>query len=155
MSKTHKKWWHFSPPFDFFGINPTFFINGDDKTVTWIGFFCIVGFLSILLVVSLIFFISFFKEGKTDLYISNLILSASPVLSLQEKKFLLIIKHNYPVTGPFHGLQDKFFSIRFHQNSQSPDTPNPYEMKRNPRPLVPCEDIKMDISDVNYSPELI
>lgn len=100
---------------------------------------------------TVLYTIDFFRNVYSKIYINNLVLDGPPVLDLKDKNFVMFIKHNYPTSGQFFGLQDKFFTLKFHKIVQSPDTENPYEVNRIPTELVSCSEIKTDISRVNYS----
>ena len=60
-----KPWFYFTPPFDIFGIQPSFFISGQDKTVTWLGFFSTIILLLALLAVSIFYTVNFFRNRES------------------------------------------------------------------------------------------
>ena len=51
----------FRAPFDFFGVNPRFYVNGRNRTLTWIGCLC-----STILVGSIITIFIFFLRSHTQ-----------------------------------------------------------------------------------------
>lgn len=54
------------PPFDFFGINPKFYINRRIKTVTWVGFLATLGLISLGLSILIIYLRSYSQKVSTD-----------------------------------------------------------------------------------------
>lgn len=47
------------PPLDAFGLNPSFYLQGKDKTVSWVGFICSLMLIISILVVVIIESISY------------------------------------------------------------------------------------------------
>ena len=47
------------PPFDFFGITPTFYLNGKDKTVSGIGFVCSLVLIGSIAAISILYGVNF------------------------------------------------------------------------------------------------
>lgn len=63
----------------------------------------------------------------------------------------MVFRHIYPEDKPFFGLTDKFLKIEVRQSTQLPTTEYPFESDYKNHELVPCQDIKLDLSKVNYS----
>jgi len=59
-SGVSRKSWR--PPFDFFGMVPSFYLNGKDKTVSGIGFVCSILLVGSLAAVSILYGVSFLKN---------------------------------------------------------------------------------------------
>ena len=92
-----KRPWHeIRPPFDVFGIQPSFYISGEDKTVTWLGFISTLTLVGVIITVSTFYTINFFRNKESKVYINDIILDGSPELQLNNKNFLLMFKHVYP-----------------------------------------------------------
>jgi hypothetical protein len=52
----------FKPPFDLFGIHPSFYLTGENRTVTWVGFFATLILISLMLWAIVVHTVSFFKK---------------------------------------------------------------------------------------------
>lgn len=137
------------PPFDFYGMKPSFYLNGKDRTVSCIGFFCSIVLAGSLIAVSVLYGLSFVKNKTQTVYTSLLSATNAPVIDLKEKKFLIAFRSHYPDDKPFHGLQEKFFKIKFYRTDESPI--NDIDWNRVEAPAVPCTEIKMDLTEVNHS----
>ena len=98
-----RPWYHFRPPFDVFGIQPSFYISGDDKTVTWLGFISTIILVTAIITVSVLYTIEFFRNKESKVYINDLVLDSPPTVTVNNSKFLVMIKHVYPESGPFYG----------------------------------------------------
>lgn len=144
----------FRPLFDIFGVHPNFYLNGRDKTVSWIGCICSLVLFACIAVVGIIEIVSFVQKKNFELYTSEESLPEKPVIDVSTKGFLVVLRSIYPEGKPYSGLQDKFFTlnstaITYKRDSHVPaGTPdlNPIDMK-------PCEELEMDVSDANYSAE--
>lgn len=84
------------PPFDFFGISPHFYINGSDKTVSYVGFACSLILICTLTLLSTIYAINFIKNKNSVVYSSLKTAKDAPVIDLAEKKFILAYRISYP-----------------------------------------------------------
>jgi hypothetical protein len=93
----------FEPPFDFYGVSPTFFIDGKDKLTSWIGCICSLILLAILSGVSIYYLILFFRKDNMSVNSKVDTLDKFPFIDLAERKFLFVVRGNYPEDGPFRG----------------------------------------------------
>lgn len=146
-----KKPWQFRPLFDLFGIQPSFYLDGADKTVSWIGFISSILLVSIVALVGIFYTVDYFKNGDPTVYINSKILSATPTVNFENKNFFMVFKHNYPEGKPLSGLQDKIFHMRFWKSVGDP-TSTGYVFSKQTMPLKPCSQLKIDTSDLQYAP---
>lgn len=145
----------FKPPFDLFGMQTSFFLNGEDKTVTWFGFIFTIVLAGVIIAVSLIYTVNFFRNVESKVYINDVILDAPPILQISNRNFLLMFKHIYPETGPLHGQQDQIFKLRFHYIITRPDTEILYQHDRVPLTLIPCKNLELKFDDIKLSEDEI
>lgn len=68
VKQPKKKPW--KPPFDLFGITPTFYLNGKDKTVSGIGFICSIVLILTIALVSILYFVNFIGNKNQKIYSS-------------------------------------------------------------------------------------
>lgn len=104
----------FKPPFDLFGMQTSFFINGEDKTITWMGFISTILLGSAIITVSIFQAYYFYKNSEPVVYINDLVLDGPPVIKISNKNFIWMVRHIYPENGPFYGQQDKIFKAKFY-----------------------------------------
>lgn len=144
----------FRPPFDLFGMQTSFFINGEDKTLTWMGFISTIILASAVITVSMFQTYYYLKKKDPRVYINDLVLDGPPTIKLSNKSFVFMVKHVYPANGPLQGQQDKIFNIKFNQQFAFPDAvPIPYLPDRYSLPWAPCKDIQFNLEGVEHSPE--
>lgn len=86
-----------------FGIQPSFFISGEDKTVTWLGFTSTIFLVVTIIAVTVFYTVDFFRNGESKVYINDLILDGPPKLSVNNTSFLVMVKHVYPESGSLYG----------------------------------------------------
>ena len=139
------------PPFDFFGITPTFYLNGKDKTVSGIGFICSMILIGSILGIGILYGVNFFLNKNLKIYSSLETVSDAPVIDLQERKFLIALRSLYPENLPYSGMQEKFFSIKYYITVEAPEFE--FEENRSEGLIVPCEKVELDLSDVSKSEE--
>lgn len=99
----NKPWYFFRPPFDLFGIQPSFFISGEDKTVTWLGFISTIILVTAIITVSVFYSIDFFRNKDSKVYINDLVLDGPPTVSVSNKNFVMMFRHIYPESSPLFG----------------------------------------------------
>lgn len=144
-------------PFDVFGLNPTFYVRGSDKTVTWIG--CLCSFLLVFCLASVISFycLAFFKKEESKVTSTLIASKQYPFTDFAKEKQLIMIYSYYgggPITapgGPYTFEFQKFFNLAAY--IVSVDTKNGTGTTRKKLPIVHCSQIKTDMSDVNHSRE--
>ena len=147
-------------PFDVFGLNPTFYVRGSDKTVTWIG--CLCSFLLVFCLASVISFycLAFFKKEESKVTSTLIASKQYPFTDFAKEKQLIMIYSYYgggPITvagnagSPFTFEFQKFFNLAAY--IVSVDTKNGTGTTRKKLPIVHCSQIKTDMSDVNHSRE--
>lgn len=91
------------PPFDIFGMQLSFMINGEDKTITWLGFVSSIILVSAVIAVSVFQGIYFYKNEESSVYINDIVLNGSPTVELNNTNFIMMVRHIYPQTGPLYG----------------------------------------------------
>lgn len=91
------------PPFDFFGISPSFYINGSDKTVSCVGFVCSLLLIGTLALLSLFYALDFIRNKNFVIYTAEKTDKETPLISLKEKKFILAYRSTYPSNLPYSG----------------------------------------------------
>lgn len=141
----------FKAPFDLFGIQPSFFISGDDKTITWLGFISTIILVTSIIAVSIFYTIDFFKNKESKVYINDIILNGFPEVRLSNKNFVLMFKHVYPASGQFASEQEKIVKLKAHLITAAPTTPIPYLESRSPLVLAPCNTLALNLTGVSYS----
>lgn len=145
------------PPFDFYGITPQFYLNGNDKTVSWIGCVATVILGCLMLAVAIHYFLIFVKKEDSTIFTQIDSVLKYPFVDLKEKGVIYVIKTSYPTTGPFYSQRNKFFTVEAEAESMSPEIlyPGafPYEPRRTRLPMVPCTQLTVDLKDVNFSPK--
>lgn len=50
------------PPLDFYGVSPTFYMDGEAKSVSWVGCACTVVRGAILAVITVYYFLIFIRK---------------------------------------------------------------------------------------------
>lgn len=100
------------PPIDFYGVQPTFYIQGDEKNSSWIGCLCTVVLAAVALAVTLYYFLIFVRKEDMTVYSSVKALEKFPFVNLSKRKFILVVRGSYPEDGPYRGQFDKFFTFR-------------------------------------------
>jgi hypothetical protein len=65
---------------------------------------------------------------------------------LQERNQLIVLKSNYPDGLPYSGMQDKFISVAMWVAIEDANRDIPYEPSLTRLSLIPCSEIKMDLS---------
>jgi hypothetical protein len=108
------------PPFDFFGMTPSFYLNGKDKTVSGIGFLCSIVLVLSLLAVTIIYSIIFLQNKSMTIYTSLETVDNTPEIELKDKKFVIAYRTFYPNNKPYSGMQEKFFKVKFYRTDESP-----------------------------------
>lgn len=78
-TKKKRSW---RPPLDFFGMTPSFYLNGKDKTVSGIGFVCSIVLVGSLAAVSLLYGVSFIRNKNQTVYTSLQTVTDAPVIDL-------------------------------------------------------------------------
>lgn len=144
------------PPLDAFGLNPSFYLQGKDKTVSWVGFICSLMLILSIATVVIIESISYLQNKNSEIYVNLEASQKYPIIDLTEKKFIVVIRNIY--TGStFAGVpQEKFFQVNYYRVTQSEDKELDgviFAADRTLVPQIPCEELKMDLSGVNYSSE--
>lgn len=144
-------------PFDVFGLNPTFYVRGSDKTVTWIG--CLCSFMLVFCLASVISFycLAFFKKEESKVTSTLIASKQYPFTDFSKEKQLIMLYSYYSggpvgITGqemPF--VFEKYFNLASY--IVSVDTKNGTGTTRKRLPIVHCSQIKTDMSDVNHSRE--
>jgi hypothetical protein len=81
--------------------------------------------------VSVFYTIDFFRNVDSKVYINGLVLDGPPSLMVNNKNFLVIVKHVYPETGSLYGMQDSIFNLHFFLKKQIPGKEFPYTNDRN------------------------
>ena len=127
------------PPFDFFGISPSFYINGSDKTVSYAGFVCSLLLIGTLGLVSFLYALNFIRNKNYVVYTTQNTAKDTPLISLGEKKFLLAFRSNYPEHLPYFQLQQSFFTVKVFESRQLPK--NDYMQDRVEVKAEPCDKI--------------
>lgn len=69
MAKSLKKFKSFKdqrrkckPLFDIYGVHPTFYLDGEEKTMTWMGCLCTILMIGLFAWVSVFYFIDLLKD---------------------------------------------------------------------------------------------
>ena len=108
----------FKPMFDLFAINPSFYLLGHSKTVSWLG--CIASGVLVGLVGAIVVLYNVSYLRKSNFSISSILQAAeiTPVIDLKEKQFFLAFRGYYPSDGLYFGLEDKFFSFSYSRIKQ-------------------------------------
>mgnify|MGYP000999393171 CR=1 FL=1 len=68
----------------------------------------------------------------------------------------MVFRPIYPEDKPYFGMQEKFFTLDFDLVRLAKDNgvnDIPWFANQMPRKAIPCEELKMDLSDINYSQE--
>lgn len=146
----------FRPLFDIFGVHPNFYLNGRDKTVTWIGCMCSIMLVTSITVIAIMEMVSFSQRKNFELYTSDESLPEKPVLDISTKGFLVVFRSVYPEDKPYFGMQEKFFTLDFYAVQIAIDNVVngvPWSANLKPRKQMPCEELQMDLSNINYSKE--
>ena len=50
------------PPIDFYGVQPTFYIQGDEKNSSWVGCACTVLLGAVCLAITIFYFLIFVRK---------------------------------------------------------------------------------------------
>lgn len=147
----------FKPPFDLFGMQTSFFIGGEDKTVTWLGFISTIILASAIIAVTIFQTIIFFKNVESKVYINDLILDGPPVIKISNRNFLLMLRHIYPSDGQFAGQINKFLDLQMFMVSANPQgvpvAPIPYIQNYLPLTLARCSDLDLSHHQLTVSQE--
>ena len=93
----------FRPPFDVFGTHPNFYLNGNNKTVTWVGCICTLMLLACVAIVCIMEAVSYAGRKNFELYTSEESLTEYPILDMSEKKFMIVLRSIYPEDKPYFG----------------------------------------------------
>ena len=75
----------FKPLFDLYGINPGFYMDQQEKTVTWIGFVCSLILFGCLAGVIIFYFKILVRNEGLDVYNKVETLAKFPFVDLKEK----------------------------------------------------------------------
>lgn len=129
-------------PFDVFGLNPTFYVRGSDKTVTWIG--CLCSFLLVFCLASVISFycLAFFKKEESKVTSTLIASKQYPFTDFSKEKQLIMIYSYYGGGLVNDGTTDhtfefdKFFKLAAY--IVSVDTKNGTGTTRKRLPIVHC-----------------
>ena len=143
----------FKPPFDLFGMQTSFFISGEDKTVTWLGFISTIILVSVIIGISIFYVVIFFRNHQSKVYINDILLDNPPNIKIDNSNFLLMFKHNYPTSKQLSGQQDKIFRLKLNLATEGPETVIPNFTNRYLQASVPCKDLKLNLDGVNVSQE--
>lgn len=145
----------FEPPIDFYGVSPTFYIDGEDKTSSWLGCICSVVLGIVMIAVTVSYFVAFSRKSDVTVYNKVESLSKIPFVDLKESRFILVVRGNYPEDKPFRDQMSSFLTLSVDTFESKPKRiiPEalPFEYNRISKALIPCSELKTDISDVNYS----
>lgn len=78
------------------------------------------------------------------------------MIDLSQRKFIVVIRNVYTGTA-FEGIpQEKFFQVNYYRVKQDQNLEIDgiiFAADRTLVPQIPCEDLKLDLSEVNYSAE--
>jgi hypothetical protein len=109
------------PPFDFYGMAPSFYLNEDLKMKSWGGFICSIILFLALLGIAVFYFLIFIR--RQDMRISNSLdsLEVYPFIDLRERKSLFVLRPNYPSDKPFFSQRNKFYSLVAHYSVITPE----------------------------------
>lgn len=120
MAKSLKKYKSFKnsikklkPPFDIYGVRPTFYLEGEERTLTWIGCLCSIAMIGLLGWLSVSYFINMFKDSNLSVEYSKENLETFPFVDLKEKKQVFVLTPIYGDCNRFKGQLEHFFRIEY------------------------------------------
>ena len=124
--------------------------------MSWVGFICSVMLILSIGAVVITESISYFNNKKSEIYINMEATKEYPILDLSQKKYIMVLRSVYLESGAtFSGVpQDTFFQINYYKVKMSLDVVLDgvsFAPDRTLIPQIPCEDLKLDLTDVNYS----
>ena len=82
-------------PFDFFGINPKFFINRSVKTVTWLGFACTLILVGSVAYLFFVYLFSFLQKETSVVNSTNMITDEKPYIDLKQQDQMMMFEYYY------------------------------------------------------------
>ena len=94
------------PPLDFYGVSPTFYMNGSDKNTSWIGCICTCILAVLMGAVTIYYFLIFVRKEDLTVYSRVETSDKFPFIDLKEFKFIAAIRANYPEDGVFRNQVD-------------------------------------------------
>lgn len=119
-----------TPPFDPFGITPEFYIKGESKTTSWIGFVCSIFQIAITAAVIVIYTKGFLNKDGANITILNVKSQDRPFFDLSDAKQLFVLTHFILGIDPQTVVPLKAFMVE--QNTRTLTT------ERTPLPIVSC-----------------
>lgn len=129
------------PPLDFFGITPDFYIDGEPKVQSWVGFFCSVTQALVILVIIIVYSINFMNKKESKITILNVIDDSRPLLDLQKNRQILVLNYFFSAEIEPEKIFDvKAFYVREEKRTKL--------QERTSLQIVSCESVKTDVSDI-------
>jgi hypothetical protein len=149
-------------PFDVFGLNPTFYVRGSDKTVTWIG--CLCSFLLVFCLASVISFycLAFFRKEESKVTSTLIASKQYPFTDFNKEKQLIMIYSYYgggnigatvapaPVFAGYPYVFNKYFNLAAYIVSVDTKVGGTGTTRKK-LDVKHCSTIMTDMSDVNHS----
>jgi len=102
------------PPLDAFGLNPSFYLQGKDKTVSWVGFICSLMLILSITSVVIIESISYLQNKNSEIYVNQEASQEYPIIDLSEKKFIIVIRNIYTGSTFKDVPKEKFFQVNYY-----------------------------------------
>lgn len=93
---------YFTPPMDFFGSHPKFFINSELKTVTWVGFLCTLALFALVVSVLIIYLRSYSSKASATINSVNFISSEHQEADLKSLGQLFAFQYYLPEWIPLN-----------------------------------------------------
>ena len=126
-------------------------MNGLEKTVSWAGCFCTVVLVVAVTIVSVIYSINFLQKKDKLIYSLKTGLQRYPFIDLAEQKFFIYVYGYY--YGEEFEEEDETKFVNIKANFVSQERKDGWEIKETRLQLVDCQNMKLNISDVNIQKE--
>lgn len=109
-----------------------------------------------MILVAVHYFVIFINKKDSTIFTHVDTLEKFPFVDLKDQGAIYVIRTSYPTNGPFFSQRHKFFVIEAEAEIMSSELlyPGafPYEPRRIKLPMVPCNQLTVDLTSVNYSP---
>lgn len=144
------------PPLDFYGVSPTFYMDGEEKTSSWVGCLCSVVLGGIMIAIAVYYFMIFIRKEDLTVYSKVQTLEQFPLIDLKEYRFIVVVRGIYDGTE-FVNQREQFLRFTAETVESVPEIiiPGalPFQYNAYPKQLIPCEQVVTDLSDLNVPKE--
>lgn len=143
--------------FDMYGVSPSFYLQGYDRTVTWMGCLCSLLMVGLMAWISSSFVLEYVGEKNLIVDYNRESSQKYPFADLKEKKFLIILTPIYGDTNPYKGQLENFFVVKIQDVKSTSDIPIPgalpYQLQRVISDPKSCTNLVTDFSEAKILPE--